>query len=93
MNPSHPLQIVIVGSGGMLGTTLSEILGAEHPQTVCATRDEIDITDPWRTRWELERLGAEVVVNCAAYTDVDKCETQTKRAWQVNGEGAGNRIV
>ncbi len=84
------MQIVIVGAGGMLGRDVSEVLGERYPSTVCATRDEIDITDYWETRWELERLAANVVVNCAAFTDVDGCETETEKAFQVNAEGAGN---
>ncbi len=46
------MQIVIVGAGGMLGRDVSEVLGERYPNTVCATRDEIDITDYWDTRWE-----------------------------------------
>jgi len=84
------MQIVIVGAGGMLGRDVSEVLGERYPNTVCATRDEVDITDYWLTRWELERLEADVVVNCAAYTDVDGCETETETAFQVNAEGAGS---
>ena len=84
------MQIVIVGAGGMLGRDVSKALGERHPSTVCATRDEIDITDYWGTRWELERLHADVVVNCAAFTDVDGCETQAEKAFQVNAEGPGN---
>jgi len=84
MNP------VILGAGGMLGRHLGEILQEELPQTVCATRDEVDITDYWELRWELERLAATVVVNCAAYTDVDGCESHPERAREVNAEGAGN---
>ncbi len=85
-----PRQIVIVGSGGMLGRHVTDVFGEKYPNTVCATRDEIDITDYWRTRSELERLGADAVVNCAAFTDVDGCETQKDVAHEVNAEGAGN---
>ena len=84
------MQIVIVGAGGMLGRDVAEVLGERYPNTVCATRHEIDITDYWDTRWELERLDADAVVNCAAFTDVDGCETETEKAFQVNAEGAGN---
>lgn len=90
MSTSQPIQPVIVGAGGMLGQDLSEVLAEAYPQTVCATRNEIDITDYWAVRWELERLRATVVLNCAAYTDVDGCETQGDLARRVNAEGAGN---
>jgi dTDP-4-dehydrorhamnose reductase len=81
---------VILGAGGMLGRHLTEVLEEDLPQTVSATRDEIDITDYWEMRWELERLEASVVINCAAFTNVDGCETQEALARQVNADGAGN---
>ena len=84
------VQPVIVGAGGMLGQHLTEVLPETYPQAVCATRDEIDISDYWTMRWELERLRASVVVNCAAYTDVDGSEAHEKRARLVNVDGAGN---
>jgi dTDP-4-dehydrorhamnose reductase len=84
------VQPVIVGAGGMLGQHLGEVLPETYPETVCATRDEIDITDYWTMRWELERLHASVVINCAAYTDVDGSEAHEERARLVNVDGAGN---
>lgn len=84
------VQPVIVGAGGMLGQHLAEVLPETYPQAVCATRDEIDISDYWTTRWELERLHATVVINCAAYTDVDGSEAHEERARLVNVDGAAN---
>ena len=90
MSSSAPRQIVVVGSEGMLGRHVAEVFAEQYPNTVCATRAEIDITDYFGTRWELERLEADAVVNCAAFTDVDGCETETEKALLVNAEGAGN---
>ena len=90
MGETDATMPVILGAGGMLGRHLAEVLEGELPQTVSATRDEIDITDYWEMRWELARLEASVVINCAALTDVDGCETQEDRARLVNAEGAGN---
>ena len=90
MGETDAIMPVILGAGGMLGRHLAEVLEDELPRTVSATRDEIDITDYWEMRWELERLKASVVINCAALTDVDGCETQEDRARLVNAEGAGN---
>ena len=87
--PKAAARPMIVGAGGMLGRHLAEILIPDHPDTVCATRDEIDITDYFGTRWNLERLEPTVVINCAALTDVDGCEARAEEANRVNGEGAG----
>ena len=90
MNIAQEVVPVILGAGGMLGTEVCDVLGAAHANTICATRDEIDLTDYWGMRWDLERLGATIVVNCAAFTDVDGCESKGGEAKQINTAGAGN---
>lgn len=80
------MKILIIGSGGQLGTDCIEILSGAH--TVAAVDyPEIDIT----SRQSVARIFAdrrpEAVINCAAYTAVDKCETDAEAAWLVNAEG------
>src|SRR5262249_46850638 len=58
------------------------------PDAVFATRDELDITDYWRLRSELERIAPTVVINCAAYAHVDGCETDRELAENANDSGA-----
>ncbi len=86
--------LLICGSNGRLGRALSSVVEEEHaetfPDAVFATRDELDISDYWRLRSELERIEPAVVVNCAAYAHVDGCETDRDRAERVNTAGAGN---
>ena len=83
---------VITGSNGRLGRALCSVIEEEFaetfPDAVFATRDELDIADYWRLRSELERIGPTVVVNCAAYANVDGCETNREMAEQANIEGA-----
>jgi dTDP-4-dehydrorhamnose reductase len=83
---------VITGSNGRLGRALCSVIEEEFaetfPDAVFATRDELDITDYWRLRSELERIGPTVVVNCAAYANVDGCETNREMADLANTEGA-----
>lgn len=85
---------IITGSSGRLGRALWQVIEEEHaatlPGTVFATHDELDINDYWRLRSELERIAPTVVVNCAAYAQVDGCETNRDLAEQVNVEGARN---
>lgn len=77
-------MILVVGANGMLGQDLLSLLG-ERGRGV--DLPEIDITDLLSIQRVLTALKPAVVVNCAAYTDVDGCETNVETAMQVNGEG------
>lgn len=80
-------MILVVGAKGMLGHDLMEILPGEVRGVDV---DEIDITSLESTRRVLLTLKPSVVVNAAAYTDVDGCETNKELAMQVNGEGVAH---
>ncbi|WP_347238076.1 sugar nucleotide-binding protein, partial [Dietzia sp. DQ11-38-2] len=51
-------------------------------------RDELDITDPASIAAALDRHDPEVVVNAAAYTNVDEAETDEAGARAINTDGA-----
>lgn len=65
----------------------AEALGANP---VALTRAELDITDVGEVDGAIRSAAPDVVVNCAAWTDVDGAESETDAAHAVNGEGAGN---
>jgi dTDP-4-dehydrorhamnose reductase len=77
-------MILVVGSQGMLGQDLLALLG-ERGRGV--DLPDIDITDMMSVQQVLIALKPSVVVNCAAYTDVDGCESDPETAMQVNAEG------
>ncbi len=81
---------LVLGAGGMLGSALARALEKEFPATVSATRAEADVTDRFRLEAEVERLQPTVLINCAAYTNVDGCEVDRDLARRVNVEGAEN---
>lgn len=74
----------------MLGRVLAGVLEEDFPGTVSATRAEADVTDRFRLEAEIDRLRPDAIINCAAYTDVDGCETDPDGARRVNTEGAAN---
>ncbi|HEY6872512.1 MAG TPA: dTDP-4-dehydrorhamnose reductase [Geobacteraceae bacterium] len=80
-------MILVVGAKGMLGRDLMEVLTGEVRGVDI---EEIDITSLESTRRVLLTLKPAVVVNAAAYTDVDGCETNRELAMQVNGEGVAH---
>jgi dTDP-4-dehydrorhamnose reductase len=73
----------------MLGRDLMLAAGNAGHDVVGFGRAELDVTDAERVgrRFELER--PDVVINCAAWTDVDGAETAEDAAFAVNGAGAG----
>ena len=77
-------MIVVVGANGMLGRDLMALLGDGSRGVDIA---EIDITSHESVERVLTALHPTVVINCAAYTDVDGCENNVDTAMQVNGEG------
>lgn len=79
-------MILVVGANGMLGQDLMALLGERARGVDLA---EIDITSLESVERVLKALRPSVVVNCAAYTDVDGCEANVETAMQVNGEGVG----
>jgi dTDP-4-dehydrorhamnose reductase len=93
VSADRALVPLVLGAGGMLGGAVAEALGEAYPGTIAATRAEADVTDRFRLEAEVERLRPDVVINCAAYTDVDGCEIDRDRARRVNAEGAGNVAV
>ena len=81
---------MVIGASGLLGRALTRRLEAEFPDTIGATRAEADVTDRFRLELEIERLRPTVVINCAAFTDVDGCTRDPGRARDVNALGAEN---
>ena len=80
-------MILVVGAHGMLGRDLMTVLPGEHRGVDI---DDVDITSQESVRTLMVTLKPEVVVNVAAYTDVDGCETKRELAYAVNGDGVGN---
>ena len=56
------------------------------------SRDELDITSPEQVETVLNEAGPECVINTAAYTAVDRAESEADQAWSVNAEGVANLV-
>ncbi|RXR26714.1 dTDP-4-dehydrorhamnose reductase [Oerskovia turbata] len=77
------MRWVVTGAGGMLGAEVVELLAAREQDVVVAlSRDRLDVTDPDAVLLALR--GADVVVNCAAFTAVDDAESDEACAAEVN---------
>jgi dTDP-4-dehydrorhamnose reductase len=84
------LKLLVTGAAGMLGRDVMLAAGNAGHDVVGYGRAELDVTDPraLERKFELER--PDVVINCAAWTDVDGAEDAEEAAFAINGAGAGN---
>ena len=80
------MNILIIGSGGQLGTDCMAILDSNHTIFPIDYPD-INIAEADSVKRVCAEHDPEVIINCAAYTAVDKCETETAAAWAVNADG------
>lgn len=85
---------MVIGSKGMLGRDLGEVLRSpffahptSHWEIVEWDIDDIDIREEHDTIANIGALRPEIVINVAAYTDVDGCESLEEKAFAINAEG------
>jgi dTDP-4-dehydrorhamnose reductase len=83
------MRILLTGSKGMLGSDCRAVLGSEH-EVVALDRKELDITVWDKVVEKLNHVSPQVVVNCAAFTDVDACEDHPLAVRKANVEGPRN---
>ncbi|HVT11017.1 MAG TPA: dTDP-4-dehydrorhamnose reductase [Fimbriimonadaceae bacterium] len=83
------MKFLVVGADGMLGTDLVAELRSRGHAVTTPSLAELDIADP-ESVVRIGELGEfDWVINCAAYTAVDKAETEVREATEVNHLGAG----
>jgi len=82
------MRIVIIGSSGQLGSDCcqlfsdqNEIIGCDIPRIDIGSRESVDSF--------IDDKKPDVIINCAAFTAVDACESQKELAWKVNADGPG----
>jgi len=79
---------LITGGSGQLGLAISRELKIREIIYNAASSKELDITQPENIRRVIRENSPEVIVNCAAWTDVDGAESNENLAFQVNSYGA-----
>ena len=83
------MKIMITGAKGQLGADCNRILRRRH-DVMALAKDELDITNVSDVDARIKQFLPDAVINCAAYTQVDKCETEKQTAWDVNVAGVKN---
>lgn len=82
------MRIVITGAGGQLGTALQAVLG-DH-EVIPYNRQQLDVTKLEAVRKAIQRVSPHLVINAAAYTNVDGAEAEQDQAFRTNSLGPRN---
>jgi dTDP-4-dehydrorhamnose reductase len=84
---------LIVGGGGQLGTALAEVLSTSKVSFNSLSSADLDIRSSRNTLDLIEKLSPQVIINAAAWTDVDGAESNPEFAYAVNTKGALNLSI
>lgn len=86
------MKLLITGARGQLGLALERRLSSEH-EVVAVGHAELDISDAAACARIIAQMRPDVVLNCAAYTAVDKAESDRETAFAINALGAENIAI
>lgn len=84
------MKILVIGAGGQLGIELARLLPERGHEVIAPAHKDLDVADPASVERAIAEHAPDLVVNAAAYTDVDGCETETEIAYSVNALGPRN---
>jgi len=92
------MKILITGISGLLGSEVAKVLSIEHevigldkgPQSSEFKTLNIDIVEPKATYDAISKINPDLIIHCAAYSDVDGCEKDPDLAYRANSLGTRN---
>src|SRR5215813_5217618 len=84
---SRPRTAMITGAGGLLGRAMHAQLDDSGWRVVPFTHPDLDITNDVDVQSTIERVRPDVLINCVATADVDRCEVEPDWAYRVNEKG------
>ena len=84
------MKVIVTGAGGMVGQAVRYECERRGDEVMAYDRESLDITDADLVLSTFERDLPSVVINCAAWTDVDGCERDPARAQAANSLGPEN---
>ncbi|MFL6373590.1 MAG: dTDP-4-dehydrorhamnose reductase [Pyrinomonadaceae bacterium] len=84
------MKVLITGAGGLLGGAVAGYFTSAGDEVIALGREQLDIGNRDAVRRVLEQVRPDYIINAAAWTDVDACETDTDRNIAANALGPGN---
>src|SRR5690242_9536002 len=103
---TEPKKILVTGANGLLGQKVTEIFKHESAHTLVLTdlQDkaeepkgfdyfQLDLTKKDEVKEAVKVHKPDIIINCAAYTNVDGCETEREISWKANVDAVKNLII
>lgn len=87
------MKVLVTGASGQLGTDVVTQLKRRGHEVIASDRNALDITDPAACQSFIEQFLPEAIIHCAAYTAVDRAETEVEAAYAINAAGTRNMVV
>ena len=87
------MRALVLGGNGMLGRAVAEHWRRRQRAVLALDRDHADIADRGRLTAWAEDFRPELIVNCAAFTAVDRCESERSAAFAINGDAVANVVA
>jgi len=84
------LKILITGANGQLGRELTKQYSGKNVELILTDVADLDITNVQNVYEFVNEKRPDVIINCAAHTAVDKCETDVDNAYKINAIGPRN---
>ena len=86
------METLVTGARGQLGRELAYLINkaGRSDECVFASSEQLDITNPSAVLETVQRMQPRVIINCAAYTQVDQAESEPENADAVNHRGAAH---
>ena len=85
------MKVLIAGASGQLGLALQESLG--NHQVTPFSHEQLDITEIDSIRGAIRKTASQILINAAAYTDVDGAQSNEKAAHAINAQGCKNLAI
>lgn len=80
-------KLLITGASGFLGRRIADFYAGKY-QVYAPAHGELDITDEGNTAQIFHKYKPDIVIHCAAISDVGRCEKEPERSWNINVNGS-----
>ncbi|HEY6046316.1 MAG TPA: dTDP-4-dehydrorhamnose reductase [Pyrinomonadaceae bacterium] len=81
------MKVLVTGAGGLVGSAVARHCAAQAQEVIAFDHQRLDIAELDSVRPVMSHVRPDVVINCAAWTDVDGCETDPEHARKANARG------